>query len=146
MLRREVRLAEKDKDQTVRMIMTEFGDLIGGVAIASADFSQIFARHAIEPINEGAALAGGGKQFVEGSPVVSPVEFETHALTQFIFFDLAAQPLVEDVLIAREDSFDAQYDGSLMKIEIAQQRSQIVLRIGQSVIVAHQNSTGFHDR
>src|ERR1019366_8209576 len=64
MLGREVRLAEQHDDERVGMAPAEFGNLVGGVAVTSSDFAQIFARHAIEPVGGGAVVAGGGEQFV----------------------------------------------------------------------------------
>ena len=49
------------------------------------------------------------KQFVKRSPVVSPIEFEANALAQFVFVDLAAQPFVENVLVARKNCFHSQH-------------------------------------
>ncbi len=101
------------------MAVAEIGNLVCGVAVTSSDFAEIFARHAIEPVDGGAMVPGGGEQFVKWSPFVSPVEFETDALAQFVFIDLAAEPFVEDVLVAGENGFDSQHYGALVKFGIA---------------------------
>ena len=90
MLGREVRLAEQHNDKRVRMAVADIGNLVCGVAVTSSDFAEIFARHAIEPVDGGAVVAGGGEQFVKWSPFVAPVEFETDAQAQFVFINLAA--------------------------------------------------------
>src|SRR6266481_2670071 len=90
MLRREMRLAEQYDDKRVRMAAAEIGNLVGGVPVTSSDFAQVFARHAIKAVDGGAVVAGGGEPFVKWSPFVSPVEFETDALAQFVFINLAA--------------------------------------------------------
>ncbi len=43
------------------MTLAEFGNFVGGVTVTSSDLAQIFARHAIEPIDGGAAVARGGE-------------------------------------------------------------------------------------
>src|ERR1700687_3958550 len=133
MLRREVRLTEQYDDERVRMAAAEIGKLVGGVPVTSSDFAQIFARHAIEPVDGGAVVAGGGEQFVKWSPFVSPVEFETDALAQFVFINFAADPFVENVLVAGENGFDPEHNGSLVKFGIAKERSWIALRVRQGV-------------
>src|ERR1700749_53232 len=100
MLGSEVRFAEEYKDECVGIAAAEFGDLVGSVAVASPDLAQVFARHAIEPINGGGAIARGGQQFIKRIPVVSPVEVKTDALAEFVFIDFAANPFIENVLIA----------------------------------------------
>ena len=67
-------------------------------------------------------VAGGGKQFVKWSPVVSPVEFETDALAQFGLFNLAAQPFIENVLVAGKNRFHSKHYGTLAELGAAQQR------------------------
>src|SRR6266478_3780234 len=142
MLRREVRLAEQHNDKRVRMAVAEIGNLVGGVPVTSSDFAEIFARHAIEPVDGGAVVAGGGEQFVKWSPFVSPVELEADALAQFVFTNFAAEPFVENVLVAGENGFDSQHYGALVKFGIAKERSWIALRVGQGVVVADQNDSG----
>src|ERR1700685_2199679 len=145
MLGREVRLAEKDQQQRVGMTAGKFSNLVGGIAVTSADFAQILARHAIEPVNGGATVAGGREQFVKWSPIVAPVEFETDALAQFVFVNLAAAPFVDDVLVAGKNRFDSEHHGALVQFEIAEQQSQIALRVRQRVVVADQNDSRFGD-
>src|SRR4029077_9808975 len=145
MLRREMRLTEQRNDERVRMAAAKFGNLVGGMAVAGSDLAQVFARHAIKPVDGGAVVAGGGEQFVKWSPFVSPVEFETDALAQLAFVDFAPEPFVENMLVAGKNSFDSQHYGAPVEFEIAQERSQIALRIGQGVIVADQNDSRFRD-
>ena len=90
-------------------------------------------------------LAGGGEQFVKWSPFVSPVEFETDALAQFVFINLAAEPFVKNVLVAGENGFDSQHDWALVKFGIAKERSRIALRVGQGVVIADQDDSSFGD-
>src|SRR5258708_25255711 len=145
MLRREMRLAEQRNDERVRMAASQIGNLVGSVPVTSSDFAQIFARHAIEPVDGGAVVAGSGEQFVKWSPFVSPVEFETDALAQFGFVNFAALPFVENMLVAGKNRFHSQYYRSPVEFEIAEERSQITLRVGQSMIVADQNDSSLGD-
>ena len=92
-----------------------------------------------------AVVTGGGEQFVKWSPFVSPVEFETDALAQLAFINFAAEPFVENVLVAGENGFDSQHQGALVKFGIAKERSWIALRVRQGVVVADQNDSGFGD-
>jgi hypothetical protein len=50
---------------------------------------------------------------VKRSPIVTPVEIETDALAEFAFVDFAPPPLIENVLIAGEDSFNTKHDGAI---------------------------------
>src|SRR6202171_1527104 len=145
MLRREMRLSEQRNDERVRIAAAEFGNLIGRMAIAGSDLAQVFARHAIKAVDGGAAVAGGGEQFVKWSPVVSPVEFEPDALAKLAFVNFAAEPFVENMLVAGKNSFHSQHYRAPVEFEIAEERSQIALRIGQGMIVADQDDSRFGD-
>src|SRR5271163_269301 len=90
-------------------------------------------------------VAGGREQLEKRRPVVSPVEFETDALTQFVFVNFVAEPFVEDVLVAGENSFDSEDHGALLQFGMAEERRQIALRVGQRVVVANQNDSGAGD-
>ena len=127
------------------MAAAEVGNLVGGVPVTSSDFAQILARHAIEPVDGSAVIAGGGEQFVKWSPFVSPVEFETDTLAEFIFINLAAEPFVENVLVAGENGFDSQHYGALVKFGIAKERGWIALRVGEGVVIADQNDSSLGD-
>ena len=120
-----MRLAEQDEDHGIRMALPDFGKLDGSVAIAGADLPQILARHAVQPIERFAMIPRGDQQFVEGSPVVSPVEIEADALAKFVFVNFAAPPFVENVLIAGKDGFDSQNNGP-----VASQRALLEQRCG----------------
>ena len=87
----------------------------------------------------------GDEQFVKRSPIVSPVEFEADALPQFRLVNFTAEPFVENVLVAGEDGFDSEHYRAMMAAELAKQRGQVALRIGQGMVVAHQNDSGFGD-
>src|ERR1022692_5169363 len=99
MCRSKSGLAEEHEDRRIGMKLADLGNLGGSVAIAGADLAQVFAGHAIEAIDGLAVVAGSNQQFVERSPVVSPVEIEADALAKFVLVDLAAPPLFSDVLI-----------------------------------------------
>jgi hypothetical protein len=49
------------------------------------------------------------------------------------------------MLVAGKNSLDSEHYGAPLEFEIAEERSQVALRIGQSVIVADQNDSGFGD-
>src|SRR5208282_1529161 len=76
-------------------------------------------------------------------PVVSPVQFETDALAQLVFVNFAAEPFVENMLIAGKNSFQPQHHVALVEIVVAQQRRQVALRVRQRVVIAYQNRSGF---
>src|SRR5258708_23827482 len=101
-----MRLAEQRNDERVRMAAAELGNLVGGVAITGSDLAQVFARHAIQPVDCGDTVTGGGEQFVKWSPVVSPVEFATNALPQFGFVNFVALTFVENMLVPGKNSID----------------------------------------
>src|SRR5271168_585700 len=109
------------------MAAADIGNLVGGVTVARSDFAQIFARHAIESVDGCAMVARGGKQFVEWSPIVSPIKLETYALAKFGFVNLAAKPLFEDVLVARKDCFHSKHYGTMPAPQVAKQRGWVAL-------------------
>src|SRR5580692_10199165 len=90
------------------MRATELGNFISGVAIASSDFAQVFARHAIESIGGCSTITCSGEQFVKWKPIISPVDVEADALAE---------------------------------LEIAKQRRQIALRIGQGMVIADEDDS-----
>src|SRR5260370_1442271 len=121
MLGREVRLPKKNQYQRVGMTLAELGYLVGGVAVAGSDLAQIFAGHAIEPVDGGALVAGGGKQLVKWSPIGTPVEVGPGARAQLVFVHLAALPFLQHVLVAiksvvRRWSLVVRYSPSLFRI------------------------------
>src|ERR1035441_5275448 len=144
-LGREMRLAEENQNERAGMAAAKFRNLVGGVPVARPDFTHIFARHAIEPVDRGAVVPGSRKQFVKWSPLVSPVEFKAYALAQLVLVNFAAQPFFENVLIAGENSFHSQHDGALVQFGFTEQRRQVALRVGQGVVVADQNDSSFGD-
>jgi len=144
MLGREVRLTEEDQDERVGMLLAESA-ILSRRAGRGLQSCAGLRGHAIEPIDIGAEIARGGQQFVKWSPVVTPVEFEAYALPQFVFFNFALDPFVEDVLVAGKNGLDAQHYRALVKFVVVKERGDIALRIGQGMIVADQNSTSFRN-
>jgi hypothetical protein len=88
-------------------------------------------------------IASGDEQFVERSPVVSPVEIKADALAQFDFINLAAPPFVENVLIAGKNGFDAENHGPAAgQRALLEQRRGMALGRGQSMVVADEDDIG----
>ena len=113
MSRREMGFAKQHHDDRIGMALPDLGQFVDGMAIARADLAQIFARHAIQPIDGVGVLARGHQQFVERRPVVAPVEVEANALLQFFGVNLAPPPFIEDVLVAGENGFETQDHGAV---------------------------------
>ena len=109
----EVRFAEQHEDHGIGMALADLGDLCRSVTVARTDLAQVFTGHAIEAVDAFAVVACGHQQFVEWSPVISPIEIEADALAQFVLADFATPPFVEDVLIAGEDGFDSEHDRAI---------------------------------
>ncbi len=143
MSRREMRLAEQNKDDGIRMPLADLRNFGGRVAVASADLAQIFARHAVETIERFRVIARGHKQFVKRRPVVSPIKIEADALPQFALLDLTPPPFIEDVLVASKYGFDSEHDGTVAdQRALLEQGCGMSLRRRQRVIVADQNHVG----
>src|SRR5271165_1838767 len=85
------------------MALADFGEFSGGVTVAGADFTQVFARHAVQSVDGFGLVARGDEQVVKRGPVVSPIEIEADALAEFTFINVAAPPFVENVLVAGEN-------------------------------------------
>ena len=113
------------------------------MAIARPDLAQVFARHAVQTVNSRAVVARFFEQLVERRPVIPPIQIKANALAQFLLVNFAAQPLVNDVLVAGEDGFDAQnYRTIAHERTLLDQRCGVTLRSGQRVIVADKNDVG----
>ena len=88
-------------------------------------------------------IARRDQQFVKRSPIVSPVEVEADALAEFALVDFAAPPFVEDVLVAGEDGFDTEHDGTIASQgALLDERGGIALGRGQGVVVADKDDVG----
>jgi hypothetical protein len=57
--------AEKHEDDSMGMAGADFGDLGGGMAVASANLPQVLARHTIEAVQGFGVIARGDQQFAE---------------------------------------------------------------------------------
>src|SRR5579871_1262779 len=125
------------------MALPDFGKLRGGMAVACADFSKILSRHAIQAIERLAMITRRDQKVVEGSPIVSPIEIEACALTKFRLVNLAAPPLIEDMLIAGKNGFDAENHGTIADHRsLLEDRCRVTLRGAQRVVVANQDNVG----
>ena len=51
-----------------------FGDLMGGVAVARADLAQVFPGHAVQSVDSFCIFPRHHQQLVKGLPVIAPVE------------------------------------------------------------------------
>ena len=79
---------------------------------------------------------------MEGLPVVSPVQVEADAFTELLVVDLAAHPLVEDVLVAGKDRLHTQHHRpAACRCSLQSLRNE-ALRGGQSVVIADQYHVG----
>src|SRR3984957_7926246 len=139
----EMRFAEQHKNRGAGMALANLGDLGGSVPVSRPDFPQVFARHAVEAIYAFGMIAGGSQQFVERSPVITPVEIEADALPKFALVNFAPPPLVENVLVAREDGFNAQHHRTPAgQRALLYYRRRIALGRRQSVVIADQHHVG----
>src|SRR5215469_2971676 len=128
------------------MLLANFSDLVGGVAVAGADFAQVLPWHAVEAVNRLGVFPSGNEQLVEGLPFISPVKMEAEALPQLVFTDLAPPPLVENVLIASKDGLESQHDWTVAgQRTMLEQRSHEALASRQGMIVADQSDIGLLD-
>ena len=50
MIRRQMRFAKQNEDRSLGMTLPDLGQFQSRVAITRANFSQVFARHAIQPV------------------------------------------------------------------------------------------------
>src|ERR1700688_3151171 len=91
------------------MPSANFCDLGRGVAIPFSNFSQILPRHAIQPINGLAVIARRYQQFVERTPVITPVDVEADALPQFALVNFSPPPFVENALVAGKNGLHSQH-------------------------------------
>src|SRR5579859_2460820 len=125
------------------MALANFGDLVRGMAVASADLAQILARHAVKTIDGVAMFASSNQQFVKGAPFVSPIDVEADALTKFVFIDFTAPPLFEHILMPGENGLDSEYDRAVSRVRaLFEQGSGETLGRRQRMVVADQNNVG----
>src|ERR1700758_5083035 len=122
------------------MARAHFGNLLGSMAVARPNFAQVFPRHAVQSVNSGGLGARFFQQVVERVPVVSPIEIKANALPQFLLVDFSAPPLVQNELVTRKYRFQPQPDRSISNLgALFKKRGSVILRCGQSVVVADQN-------
>src|ERR1700733_8011421 len=115
MLWSKMRFSEEHQNQRVWMAISYLRNLVGRMAIASANLPQVLARHAVKPVNPGALLARGRKNVKEGSPVVSPIQVEANTLAKLALVDLSAQPLIDDMLISGKNRFHSQHQRPIVQ-------------------------------
>jgi hypothetical protein len=138
---REVGLAEEHEDHRAGVALADFGNLDAGMTIARADLAQILAGHAIQAVQAFGMITRGHQQFVEGIPVVSPIEVETDALAKFVFIDFTTPPFVKNMLVANEDSLHSEHHGPVSsQSPLFDQRCGVTLGGGKSVIIADQDN------
>src|SRR5512142_600149 len=87
----------------------DFRQLIGGVAVTRANFSQVVTRNAVERIDGGAMSAPALQQLVKRLPVVSPIQVEPDPLAEFLLLDGPGEPLVQNVLVAGENGLQPEH-------------------------------------
>src|ERR1700721_3290717 len=112
------------------MAQADFSNLGGSVTIASPDFSKVLTRHTVEAVNRLAVIAGGDQQIVKRRPIISPVEIKADALTKLALVNFAAPPLVEDVLVAGINRFDAEHHGTVARQGVQLGRAAAGSKIG----------------
>src|SRR5437867_1894260 len=92
-------------------------------------------------------LARSQQQFVEGLPVIAPIQIKTNALTQFCFIDFPPPPFIENVLIARKNRFHSQDHGTVAGLRaFLQQGCSKTLRSRQRMIIANQQNISVADQ
>src|SRR5260370_22028649 len=144
MTRGKMRLPEQHKDHRIRMASPHLHYFCAGVAIAQSNSSQVVPRHAIETVECLGVVPGARQDFTEGSPIIPPVDVEANPLAQFVLVNLAPPPLVQNVLVAREDGLDPKYDGPVARERTLLYGSGgVALCRRKSVIVADENDVGF---
>ena len=144
MTRSKMRLPEQHKDHRIRMASPHLHDFCAGVAISQSNSSQVVSRHAIETVECLGVVPGGRQDLTEGSPIVPPVKVEANPLTQFVLVNLAPPPLVQNVLVAREDGLHPKYDGPVARERtLFDSSGGVALCRRKSVIVADENDVGF---
>lgn len=80
------------------------------MAVANVDLADVVPRCAIEGDDAVGVSAPGLQQLIERTPAVPPIGIEVDALAQFRTVDAARVPVVERLLVMREDEFDSEND------------------------------------
>src|SRR5579863_2140750 len=140
MIRREMRLTKQHHDDRLRMPSPNLRDLVRGVAVASPDLAQVLSRHAIEAIDRLTMFASCHQQFIERCPGVTPVQIKTNALPELRFVNFTPPPFFDNVLVAGEDRFQAQHDGTVSRLcPQFERRCRKALRSRKRMIITDQN-------
>src|SRR5437660_109001 len=122
------------------MPAADFANLLSGVTVARPNLAQVLTRHAVESVESDRVVAGRGEQFVERSPVVSPIEVKADALAKFPFFNFSASPFIQNVLVTGENRLNAQHHRTPVHLRITNQRRQISLRTWQRVVIGDEHN------
>src|SRR3954454_17918774 len=100
MRRCKMGFAKHHQDYSPRMLLTNFSDLMRGMAVARANLPQILARHAIQSIDAFRVFPRGHQQFIKRLPVITPIKIETYPFAKLSLINLATPPFMENMLIA----------------------------------------------
>jgi phage tail protein X len=85
-------------------------------------------------------IARGDQQLVKRRPVISPIEIEADALAKLGFFNVAAPPLVENVLVAGKNRFNPEDHWAISgQRTLLDQRCGMPLCCRKRMIIADQH-------
>ena len=138
----QMRFPKEHDDDRLRVTLSYFRNLAGGVAVARGDAAHICARHAIQPVNRSRMSASTVQQLAIGLPIVAPVQVETNALAQLVIGDAAGHPFVECLLVTRKYRLQRDHYRPAGARDRFEHAAGIALRCRQGMIVTEQQDVG----
>src|SRR6201989_1191679 len=110
MIGRQMRFFTQHHYYGLGICRPKFSNLHRCMPVAGPDTAHVLSRGAIQPVDFCAGFPGSFEKFAKGPPIVTPVAFKANTVAQFIGIDVAVLPLIEDMLVTRNDGLDSQYD------------------------------------
>ena len=95
------------------MPSAKLSNFVRGVPVSRTNRAQIITRHAVQSVHSHSACTRALQQFVKWLPHVTPVQVKANTFPEFLLANFAPHPLVQDMLVTRKHSFQAQDDRSL---------------------------------
>ena len=122
------------------MPLAGFLNFVDRVPIARANAPQIFAGHTVQGVNGIAMIAPATQKLEDRVPIVSPFHVETDSPSELVGINFAAPPLIENVLVARENGFQPQNNRTVPGLAaLFEKLGSKVLRVWESMIIADQD-------
>ena len=125
------------------MALADFSNLVGGVPVARSDLAQIFARHAIEPVDGCAVVASGARAVRKMASSRIPSRVRNGHAGAVQPSSISPRNHSSRMCWSREKMVSTpSTTGRWWRSRSQSSEARIALRVGQGVVVADQDDSG----